>query len=128
MAGAAPSSERVCTPSKSLALLEVRGDADEIVRYAGGSVFDSAELSHFPSAAQGFRDWGRRLGCAGVALPGPDLDLDSRLPGPETRTEHYASCVGGSVELWTVRGGSHFVGTGQQAFAAVWQFLAARHD
>jgi len=128
MSGAAPPAEQSCTPSKSLALLELRGDADEIVRYAGGSVFDTAELARFPSAQQGFRDWGKRLGCAGAASIGPDLDLDSRLPGAETRVERYLSCGSASVELWTVRGGNHFVGTGQQAFRAIWQFLSAHHS
>lgn len=128
MSGAAPPVEQVCTATKSLALLEVHGDADEIVRYAGGSVFDSPELSRFPGAQQGFRDWAKRLGCTGSALAAPDRDLDARLPGSETRVERYANCASGSVELWTVRGGNHFVGTGQQTFEAIWQFLSAHHS
>ncbi len=128
MAGAAPATAQACVATKSLALLELRGDADEIVRYAGGSVFDSPELARFPSAQQGFRAWANRLGCTGAALPAPDRDLEPRLPGAETRVERYASCASGSVELWTVRGGNHFVGTGQQAFEAIWQFLAAHHS
>jgi len=127
LAGAAPPAEQACLPAKSLALLQVHGDADEIVRYAGGRVFDSPELARFPSARQGFRDWAKRLACTGVALPAPDRDLDARLPGAETRVERYANCGSGSVELWTVRGGDHFVGTGQQAFEAIWQFLSAHH-
>jgi len=27
-----------------------------------------------------------------------------------------------------VRGGNHFVGTGQQAFEAIWQFLSTHHS
>lgn len=128
LAGAAPPAEQACTPGRSLALLEVRGDADKIVRYRGGSVFDSEELAHFPGAVQGFQDWGRRLGCTGSALSAPDRDLDSRLPGSETQVDRYASCASGSVELWTVRGGGHSVGTGPQAFEAIWQFLSAHHS
>jgi polyhydroxybutyrate depolymerase len=128
LAGAAPPAEQACTPTQSLALLELHGDADEIVRYGGGSVFDTPRLSTFPSAQQGFRDWAKRLGCHGEALAGPDRDLEPQLPGSETRVERYASCASGSVELWTVRGGSHFVGTGPQAFAAIWQFLSAHHS
>ena len=128
MSGAAPPTAQACTRAKSLALLQVHGDADEIVRYAGGSVFDSPELSSFPSAQQGFRDWAKRLGCTGAALPAPDRDLDARLPGAETRVERYTSCSSGSVELWTVRGGNHYAGTGQQAFEAIWQFLSTHHS
>jgi polyhydroxybutyrate depolymerase len=128
LSGAAPAADQACSPAKSLALLQVHGDADEVVRYAGGSVFDSPELGRFPSAQQGFRDWAKRLGCTGAALPAPDRDLDARLPGAETRVERYASCSSGSVELWTVRGGNHYVGTGQQAFEAIWQFLSTHHS
>ena len=128
VSGGAPPAGQACAPSKSLALLEVRGDADEIVRYQGGRVFDSAELGHFPGAEQGFRDWGKRLGCTAAPLTAPDRDLDARLPGAETRVERYARCASGSVELWTVRGGNHFVGTGQRAFQAIWQFLSAHHS
>jgi len=128
MAGAAPPITQACTPTKQLALLEVHGDADEIVRYAGGSVFDSPELAPFSGIEQGFRDWAKRLGCPSSPLPGPDRDLDSRLPDAETRVRRYANCTSGSVELWTVRGGNHFVGTGQQAFEAIWQFLSTHHS
>ncbi|HYQ04579.1 MAG TPA: PHB depolymerase family esterase [Polyangiaceae bacterium] len=128
MAGAAPPITQACSPTKKLALLEVHGDADEIVRYAGGSVFDSRELAPFPGIEKGFRDWAKRLGCPSAAQPGPDRDLDSRLPDAETRVLRYANCTSGSVELWTVRGGNHFVGTGQQAFEAIWQFLATHHS
>ena len=128
LSGAAPPVKQACTRAKSLALLEVHGDADEIVRYAGGSVFDSPDLARFPGAEQGFRDWAKRLGCSGSALPGPDRDLDPRLPGAETHTLGYANCKSGSVELWTVHGGNHYVGTGQQAFEAIWQFLSAHHS
>jgi len=128
IAGAAPPAEQACTPTKSLALLEVHGDNDQFVRYGGGSVFDSSELSRFPGIEQGFRDWAKRLGCAGAAQSAPDRDLDARLPGSETRVQRYASCTSGSVELWTVRGGNHYAGTGQQAFEAIWQFLSTHHS
>jgi polyhydroxybutyrate depolymerase len=127
LAGAAPPMTQVCVPSKKLALLEVHGDADEIVRYTGGSVFDTGELASFPSIPQGFRDWSKRLGCKSAVQSAPDRDLDSRLPGTETHVERFTDCASGSVELWTVRGGDHHVGSEQQAFDAIWQFLSAHH-
>jgi len=128
LAGAAPPMTQACTASKKLALLEVHGDADDVVRYAGGTVFDSAALAPFPGLQQGFRDWSKRLGCTGAAQSGADRDLDPRLPDAETRVERFTNCASGSVELWTVRGGNHYVGTGQQAFEAIWQFLSAHHS
>jgi polyhydroxybutyrate depolymerase len=128
LSGAAPGSDEHCTATRSLALLEVHGDADEIVRYAGGSVFDASGLAPFPGAEQGFRDWGKRLGCSGPADVGTALDLDPTLSGTETTVQQYARCPSGSVALWTVHGGSHFVGTGQPAFEAIWRFLSAHHS
>jgi polyhydroxybutyrate depolymerase len=128
LSGAAPASDVRCVPTRSLALLAVHGDADEIVRYDGGSVFDTAALGSFPGAEQGFHDWGRRLGCAGAPEVGAALDLDPQLPGAETKVEQHARCAFGSVALWTVQGGSHSVGTGQQALDAIWRFLAAHHS
>jgi polyhydroxybutyrate depolymerase len=128
LAGAAPPMTQACTARKKLALLEVHGDADDIVRYAGGSVFDSAALAPFPGTQQGFRDWSKRLGCKGAQESGPDRDLDPRLADAETRVERFTNCAFGSVELWTVRGGDHYVGTGQPAFEAIWQFLSTHHS
>jgi polyhydroxybutyrate depolymerase len=128
LAGAAPPVEQTCVKAKSLALLEVHGDADPIVRYRGGSVFDSSELAAFPGAEQGFRDWATRLGCSGAPLSAADRDLDPDLPGAETRVERYPSCPAGSVELWTVRGAKHSVGMNPQAFEAIWQFLSAHRS
>ncbi len=34
------------------------------------------------------------------------LDLDSGLPGAETKVERYDGCQA-AVELWTIQGGSH---------------------
>ncbi|HEY4158865.1 MAG TPA: PHB depolymerase family esterase [Polyangiaceae bacterium] len=128
LSGAAPTADITCDKPSGLALLEVHGDADEIVRYAGGRVFDNASLAPFPSAEQGFQDWAKRFGCSGSAQSGTELDLDPKLPGTETSVEQFASCARGSVALWTVHGGSHYVGTGQQAFEAVWRFLSAHHQ
>jgi polyhydroxybutyrate depolymerase len=127
LAGAAPPVDLPCPRSSPLALLEVHGDADKIVRYTGGTVFDSADLAPFPAIPQGFRDWAKRLGCNGEPQGAPALDLDPLLPGAETRVDQYRACASGSVELWTVHGGAHLVGLDAQGFQSIWQFLAAHH-
>jgi len=121
--GAGRGSEEACAPVSPIAVLEVHGDADPIVRYDGGRVFNDRALDAHPSAPQTFHDWAQRLGCAGSPrLTTADLDL--RLPGAETRIESYADCPGGSTELWTVHGGAHQVLT-PALLARVGEFLAA---
>jgi polyhydroxybutyrate depolymerase len=127
LAGAAPPVELPCSLRGPIALLEVHGDADPIVRYEGGSVFDSPLLAKYPGIQQGFRDWSKRLGCAGSAEPGPDLDLEEQLVGAETTVAEYRQCRSGSAALWTVRGGNHSAGTSPRALEAIWRFLAAHH-
>jgi polyhydroxybutyrate depolymerase len=122
LAGAAPAANSVCVPTRTPRLLEVHGDADPIVRYQGGAVFDSAALATHPSAEQGLREWAKRRGCAGEPTRGADLDLDSKLPGSETSVEAYPRC---GLALWTVHGGKHLVGMEQTALQAIWRFLSS---
>jgi hypothetical protein len=90
-------------------------------------VFDNPALAPHPSLPDGFKAWAERLGCSGSAKAGAALDLDPRLEGAETTVQEYERCARGSVALWTVHGGSHYVGTGTPAFEAVWRFLSAHH-
>jgi polyhydroxybutyrate depolymerase len=121
--GAGRGRDEPCAPVSPIAVLEVHGDADPVVRYDGGRIFNDRALDPHPSAPQTFHDWAGRLGCNGA----PKLttaDLDPRLPGAETRIESYADCPGGSTELWTVHGGGHQVMT-PALLARVGDFLAA---
>jgi polyhydroxybutyrate depolymerase len=122
-AGRAP--EEACAPSSPLAVLEIHGDADPIVRYQGGRVLDNRAAEPHLSAPDTFRNWAEHLGCpTNVAPKVTMVDLDPRLPGPETKIESYADCPLGAVELWTVRGGGHQVAT-PALLARVGDFLAA---
>jgi len=106
--GAGRAREEACAPVSTIAVLEIHGDADPIVRYGGGHVLDNRAADPHLSAPETFDDWAERLGCH--AQPKPQtkpktttVDLDPRLPGAETKIESYADCPHGSVELWTVR-------------------------
>lgn len=123
MSGAGPTPSEPCAPVATIAVLELHGDADEIVRYAGGTVFDRRDMAAFPSARQTFLDWSRRLGCAGDVERGPALDLDPKLAGAETQVERAARCSHGAVELWTARGASHYIGTRASALETIWTFI-----
>jgi len=125
LSGAGRAPEEACSPGSPLSVLEVHGDADPIVRYGGGRVFDDKDLDPHPSAPDTIRRWSENLGC----LPGTKprvstADLDPRLPGSETTITSYADCPLGTAELWTVHGGVHQVMT-PALLARVGEFLAA---
>ena len=105
--GAGRAREEACAPVSTIAVLEIHGDADPIVRYGGGHVLDNRAADPHPSAPETFADWAERLGCQAQAKP---------QTRPKTTT--------GSVELWTVRGGGHQVAT-PAMLARVGEFLAS---
>jgi polyhydroxybutyrate depolymerase len=114
LGGAGRGQEEACGIVSSIAVLEVHGEADPIVRYGGGRVFDRSDLDPHPSAPDTIRDWAGRLGCRANNRARPaTLDLDPGLPGAETTVESYAGCPHGAAVLWTVRGGGHRVATPQ---------------
>lgn len=96
-----------CHLSAPLGVLEIHGDADPIVRYEGGSVFDRPDLPHHPSATATLSLWGKLLGCQGEPAAGAHFDLVSSIPGEETATFSYRKCARGDAELWTIHGGKH---------------------
>ena len=127
--GAGRSPEEACAPVSTIAVLEIHGDADPIVKYGGGHVLDNRAADPHPSAPETFHDWAERLGCQAQAKPQTKakttaVDLDPRLPGAETRIESFADCPHGSVELWTVHGGGHQVAT-PAMLARVGEFLVS---
>ena len=122
VAGAAPASETVC-PRAALAVLEIHGTADPFVHYEGGTVRDRKDFAAHPSAPDTMKWWATQLGCAPTPKPQADLDLEPNLVGAETQVSRYDDCRG-AAELWTVRGGAHYVGLQRPAFDAMWKFLS----
>jgi len=122
--GAGPSNDPPCDVTGPLAVLEIHGDADDIVRYGGGSVFDDPKVPHHPSAKDTLTGWGRRLRCAGTVTMTTEYDLSPELAGAETEATAYPTCPLGSASLWTVHGGPHLPAT-RPVLEAVWTFLAA---
>lgn len=90
-----------CQPTQPVAVLQVHGDQDAQVPYAGSGML--------PSAAETTAGWASKNGCqpAPSQLPGA-FDLESNIDGNETDVTRYSGCnAGGAAELWTLRGGSH---------------------
>jgi polyhydroxybutyrate depolymerase len=101
--GAAWKDPARCAPSGPAALLEVHGDADEIVQYAGGTFRNGGG---YPSAEEGVARWAKKIGCQGPKKSAPAIDLMPDLAGAETAVARYG-CPAGGAELWTVHGGQH---------------------
>lgn len=111
LAGGGPDPRQPCAVSSPIGVLEVHGDADPVVRYQGGRVFDSPVLGEFPSMVSSVRAWAERLGCAPTT--------------PAADAERYDRCRMGSAELWTIAGGGHQIAT-PEVLERVWGFLS-RH-
>jgi polyhydroxybutyrate depolymerase len=108
IAGAQSADSAACNPSRAVNVLQVHGSADEVVRFAGGSI--GGHPHPHPSVAQTVRHWRELDQC--TASPGVTqarLDADATVPGRETRRTSWSTgCADGTeVALWTVRGGGH---------------------
>jgi len=124
LAGAVWNETTKCQPSAPIAVLEVHGDADQTVLYAGGQL--ATTMQPYPGARKTVATWAQNNGCSGALIPtGRTLDLDTTLLGAETKVEAASGCTGGAVELWTIQGGEH-IPTLQTSWAeTIYGFLAA---
>jgi len=96
-----------CAPENPVSVLQVHGDADAIIPYAGGeqTVFDVT--LDLPSARASLETWAAIDGCTGpLTDTNTRLDLDASIAGAETTVERY-ECVAGAAELWTMQGSGH---------------------
>jgi len=127
VAGAAPLDATLpCRLEPPLAVLEIHGDADDVVRYQGGNLFDRKELPRHRSAKSTLELWGQRLGCSGKPAVSEHRDLLPSLPGAETEVLSYSSCSSGSAALWTIHGGGHIPPLAR-IMNALEPYLAAQH-
>jgi len=124
VAGAASGPEVPCAPTTPLSVLEIHGDADPVVHYQGGVVFDRTDLPPHPSAVDTVKIWAQRLGCSGALHDVGSADLEPYVAGNETGMQRFDGCRG-AVELWTVHGGAHYVALQPPAIEAMWSFMLA---
>ena len=113
-----------CKPERPVAVLQVHGDADATVPYAGGR---SGPLA-VPSAESSVGFFARKNGCATTAeTPAQNLDLEGGVDGAETSIKRWPGCTAGTAaELWTMHGVGHIPNFNRPAWAeALWSFLAA---
>jgi polyhydroxybutyrate depolymerase len=124
VAGTGPQSHAACKTPTALRVLQIHGDQDPIVTYAGGHLFRNPSLPQHLSAQGTAEDWATALGCDHAPSVRPALDLEARLAGAETRVDAFEHCRSGAVELWTVVGAAHYLAFRSPAPEAVWTFLS----
>lgn len=112
-----------CRPTSPVAVLQIHGDLDDVVRYDGGGA--SPPLTGpYPSARETVAQWAEHDGCGSLRDTGQPLDIASDVPGLETRVERYEGCRS-AVELWTLVGGGHYPILLPAFGGAIWNFLQA---
>ena len=105
LAGVPWSDPARCT-GHDVSVLQVHGDADKVIDYAGGNSFGNGVP--YPSAESAVAAWAARDGCGQTRhSAGPPLDFDGAVPGAETTREAYDCPQHLAVELWRMRGSSH---------------------
>jgi len=101
LAGSDYANETDCEPSQPVSVLQIHGDLDETIGYAGVA-------GAYPSAPDAVARWAGRAGCDATSASGDALDLETSLAGAETTVERYtAGCGDAEAELWTIEGGGH---------------------
>jgi len=123
VAGAAPASDVPCAQSTPMAFVEIHGDADPIVHYAGGTVFDRTDVPPHASAPDTAKYWAQHLSCAASSTTYKRWIWSLTCRGRNT-VQRYDGCHG-AVELWTVKGGGHYVALQPPALDAIWSFVQA---
>jgi polyhydroxybutyrate depolymerase len=91
---------------KGVSVLQVHGDADRVIDYAGGKSFGNGKP--YPSAEDAVAMWASRNACGRERRTvAPAIDFDHAVPGAETGREVYDCPRGLGVELWRMRGSGH---------------------
>jgi poly(3-hydroxybutyrate) depolymerase len=93
------SSDPACQPSRPVTFVQIHGDADEVIRYAGGTL----NAFSYPSVAQNLESWTKLDGCrAGTQA----VRNEWRDFGLSVVEETWA-CSRARVTHWRALGGAH---------------------
>jgi polyhydroxybutyrate depolymerase len=117
LAGASLPQRDDCRPTEPVAVLQIHGTADDVIKFDGGDLSDliggSGPSRTYPGARESATAWAAYDGCARELVEADDtVDVDALLSGPsgpaETKVARATGCEpGGHVELWTIPDGSH---------------------
>ena len=108
-------------------ILQIHGTKDATVFYDGGVNSQPSNMAAFPGPLKTVELWAGYNGAQDpVTEPGPSLDLDLNVPGLDTVITRYTNYpVGGAVELWTIKGGTHIIGPSPEFAPRVIDWLLA---
>ncbi len=101
LAGTTFSDESRCADAAPVSMLQIHGDADDVILYDG---------EEYPGAPETVMRWARRLGCDfNNAETLDDIDVDVAIRGVDTRIVRYRQgCAEGvTIEHWRIVGGEH---------------------
>ena len=122
ISGSGPAEGERCAPRAPVAVIEVHGDADAIIRYNGGQALGRPDVARHPSALETVTGWAVRDHCGPKPEAGGTMDLDDKLDGAETSVLKFPGCAR-PVELWTVHGGSHYLATEKKMDEAIIDYI-----
>ena len=101
LAGTTFSDESHCADAVPVSMLQIHGDADDVILYDG---------DEYPGAPETVMRWVRRMGCDfNNAETLDDIDVDVAIQGIDTRIVRYRQgCAEGvTIEHWRIVGGEH---------------------
>ena len=95
-----------CGSPTPVALLQVHGTRDEVIRYRGQRA--SGGWPGHASVEEGAARWAGINGCAGEPIRGETFDFVRDVPGRETLVLSYPGCPAGvPVAIWSMGGARH---------------------
>jgi polyhydroxybutyrate depolymerase len=126
LAGAPALDVDACAPADEVSVLQIHGDVDDTVLYAGGDDVVGIPCP-YPAATDTVARFAAFNGCdAQLTDTGARVDFDSVLDGDDTRIEQHAGCAAGiATELWTIEGGEHIPTLRPDAHLTMWDFFVS---
>jgi polyhydroxybutyrate depolymerase len=98
-----------CRPDSPVSVLQVHGDADRIVLYAGGADVLGRGKGAYPGSVATVERWARLNGCSGRFAQASPLLALYYSPATVTAVEQAAGCPAGvDVHLFTMHDAPHF--------------------
>jgi poly(3-hydroxybutyrate) depolymerase len=110
MAGRTYYDPNACRPTLPVNVLMINGSLDTYLGWTGPD-YGLPFVAEAPGAFKTVQIWAGLNGCQNPVFDAaPSLDLTTQVAGIDTTVLRYTQCPpGGSVELWTVNGGDHYL-------------------
>ena len=123
LAGATWAASAQCAPTNPVAVLQIHGTRDQVIRFDGGSII----YRRYPSANETVAGWARMNHCSSTPTSRDSLDLLSGHAGSETVVSAFSDCdPGGNTELWSMQGANHLPALGVSFSRKVVEWLLKR--